>query len=345
VKLDGTLIAGLSDVGQRVRDLEDLGYDGAVSVDTSHDPFLPLLLAAEHSRRLELITGVAIAFARNPMSTAYVANDIQAHSQGRLRLGLGSQVRPHIERRFSMPWSHPAPRMREYITAMRAIWRSWATGEKLDFRGDFYQHTLMTPFFNPGANPHGPPPVFLGALGERMAEVAGEVADGIMVHPMATERFIRECTVPALTRGLARAGRSRDGFEICLTPFIVSGADEEAISGSRTVVRQQIAFYGSTPAYRSVLDLHGCGELQGELNLLSKQGRWTEMGELISDDMLAVFAVEAPLDVIAAAVRERVGDIADRLSFYLAWEDDRDRWRGVIEALRQGTRAEAVSRV
>jgi len=316
VKLDGTLIAGLSDVGQRVRDLEDLGYDGAVSVETSHDPFLPLLLASEHSRRLELITGVAIAFARNPMSTAYVANDIQAHSQGRLRLGLGSQVRPHIERRFSMPWSHPAPRMREYITAMRAIWRSWATGEKLDFRGDFYQHTLMTPFFSPGPNPHGAPRVLLAAVGELMAEVCGEVADGILVHAFTTERYLRERTLPAIERGLARAGRSRERFEVVFPAFMVSGETEEQMAASAALVRQQIAFYGSTPQYRAVLELHGWGELQGELNVLSKQGRWSEMAELIDDAMVDAFAVRGRPADIAERFLQRYGDVVDRVSLY-----------------------------
>src|SRR5215813_12775531 len=198
----------------RARALEAEGYDGAATAETSHDPFFPLLLAAQATERLELATGVAIAFARTPMTMASIANDLQLASKGRFFLGLGSQIKPHIERRFSMPWSHPAARMREYILAMRAIWASWSDGTKLDFRGDFYTHTLMTPFFSPGPNPFGPPKVYLAAVGELMTEVGGEVADGVIIHGFTTERYVKEVTLPAIERGLAKAGRSRSSFEI-----------------------------------------------------------------------------------------------------------------------------------
>ncbi|HSR24671.1 MAG TPA: TIGR03617 family F420-dependent LLM class oxidoreductase, partial [Candidatus Eisenbacteria bacterium] len=291
MKLDGGLFADLDAVAARARALEDLGYDGAVSVETSHDPFLPLALAAEHTSRVELMTGVAIALARSPMTVANTAYDLQVLSKGRMILGLGSQIQPHIEKRFSMPWSAPAPRMREFILALRAIWHSWGTGERLSFRGDHYTHTLMTPFFSPRPSPYGPPRVFLGALGDRMCEVGGEVADGVLLHPFTTGRYVRERALPAVQRGLARAGRPRQGFELALTPFVATGADEEKVRESLAGVRQQIAFYGSTPAYRKVLELHGWGDVQDELNMLSKRGRWSEMAGLISPEMLDAFVV------------------------------------------------------
>ena len=212
------------------------------------------------------------------MTLANVGYDLQQYSGGRFILGLGSQIKPHIDKRFSMPWSHPAARMREFVLAMRAIWACWNEGEKLDFRGEFYTHTLMTPFFNPGPNPHGVPKVFLAAVGERMTEVAGEVCDGMLVHGFTTERYLQEVTLPALERGYAAGGRKRDEFELSIPAFVVTGENDEAIEQADAAVRQQIAFYGSTPAYRPVLDLHGWGDLQDELNVLSKQGEWVEMG-------------------------------------------------------------------
>jgi probable F420-dependent oxidoreductase len=337
VKIDGNLITDLAGVPARARELEELGYDGAISVDTSHDPFLPLALAAEHTSRLELVTSVAIALARSPMTVAYTAHDLQVLSGGRLVLGLGSQVKPHIEKRFGMPWSPPAPRMREFIQALRAIWAAWNTGERLDFRGEHYRHTLMTPFFSPPPSPHGPPRVHLGALGDRMCEVAGEVADGALLHPFTTPRYVRERQVPAIERGLARAGRSRAGFEVGLIPFVVTGVDEAAIAGMREATRMQLAFYGSTPAYRPVLELHGWGEAQDELNRLSKRGRWDEMRDVVTDEILAEFTVEAPLDGVAAALGQRYGGLADRITFQAAWEDGRERWPALLEELRRAT--------
>jgi probable F420-dependent oxidoreductase len=213
MKVDsGVMAATFEEVGARARELEAVGYDGLLTAETAHDPFLPIAIAAGHTERIELGTGIAVAFARTPMVTAYVANDLQRASNGRFILGLGSQIKPHIEKRFSMPWSRPAARMREYVLALRAIWASWNEGERLDFRGDFYRHSLMTPFFSPPPNPHGAPKVFLAAVGEKMTEVAGEVADGIIVHGFTTERYVREVTLPAIERGLAKAGRDRADF-------------------------------------------------------------------------------------------------------------------------------------
>src|SRR3954447_2082825 len=222
MKVDGGMTFDLSGAARAARDAEDAGYDGVWSAETSHDPFLSLLLAAEATQRVELGTSIAVAFARNPMTTAVTANDLQLASEGRFVLGLGSQIKAHIEKRFSMPWSHPAPRMREFILAMRAIWDSWHNGTKLEFRGDFYTHTLMTPFFNPGPSQFGPPKVFLAAVGEKMTEVAGETCDGLLAHGFTTERYLKEITIPALERGLAKAGRTRSEFEISYPAFVVT---------------------------------------------------------------------------------------------------------------------------
>jgi probable F420-dependent oxidoreductase len=297
--------------------MEAAGYDGAWSAETSHDPFLALAIAAEHTNRLEVGTGIAVAFARSPLVVAHAAWDLQTYSQGRFNLGLGSQVRAHIERRFSMTWSHPAARMREFILAMRAIWDSWQTGTKLDFRGDFYHHTLMTPEFNPGASPYGAPKVFLAAVGDRMTGVAAETADGILLHPFTTERYLRETTVPTLEPILARSGKRRGtNFEISLPVLIATGVNESDFERSKKATRRRIAFYGSTPAYRPVLDLHGWGDLQSELNSLSKGGEWAKMGHLIDDGILETLAVVAePRDLVEKLVG-RYADLIDRATFY-----------------------------
>jgi probable F420-dependent oxidoreductase len=322
VKVDGGIGFDLAEAGTEAERAEAAGYDGVWSAETSHDPFFPLLLAAEHTEHLELGTAITVAFARSPMTLANVGWDLQAFSAGRFNLGLGSQIKPHIEKRFSMPWSHPAPRMREFIAAMRAIWDCWQNGTKLHFRGDFYQHTLMTPFFNPGPSEFGPPRVFLAAVGEKMAEVAGELADGILIHGFTTERYLREATIPAIQRGLAASGRSWDDFQLSYPVFIVTGATEQESAGAAAGVRRQIAFYGSTPAYRQVLELHGWGELQTELNTLSKRGEWIKMGELIDDDVLGAFAVVAEPEQVAPMVLERFGDVIDRVSFYMPYDGD-----------------------
>ena len=337
MRVDGTVMtARPEEMPAAARELEELGYDGVFTAETSHDPFLPITLAALETERIELGTGIAVAFARNPMSTAVIGNDLQLYTKGRFILGLGSQIKPHIEKRFSMPWSEPAKRMREFILAMRAIWACWNDGDKLDFRGEFYRHTLMTPFFNPGPNPYGPPKVFLAAVGERMSEVAGEVADGILLHGFTTERYVREVTMPALERGWARAGKQRGNFELSGPMFVVTGTNEEEYEAARRGTKQQIAFYGSTPAYRGVLDLHGWGDLQGDLNRLSKQGEWVQMGELIDDEILGTFAVTGEPEEIPAKLLDRYGDVVDRVSFYAPYKSDPERWARVVEGFKAG---------
>ncbi len=306
------------------------GYDGFSVPETKHDPFVCAALAARATDRISLRSSIAVAFARNPMSVAMLGNDIQLISAGRFQLGLGSQVRQHIERRYSMPWNHPADRMEEFIAAVRAIWRSWETGERLAFRGTFYQHTLMTDFFNPGPNSFGNPPVLLAAVGERMTGVAGRIADGMLCHGFTTEAYLRERTIPAL-----RAARgSLDGFEICLPAFVVLGRDDNQRAAAETGVRQQIAFYGSTPAYRGVLDMHGWGQLYEKLNLLSRRQEWAAMGDLISDDVLSTFAIAGDPERVAAGLQARFGDIVTRISLYTPYAADGELVTAVIAALR-----------
>ncbi len=311
MKVLGGLMGDLGAVPERARQLEAEGYDGAVTAEVSNDPFLPLLLAAEHTERIELMTSIAVAFARNPMTMAQVGHDLNAYSKGRMVMGLGSQIRPHITKRFSMEWSHPAARMREFILAMRAVWDCWYQGEKLDFRGDFYQHTLMTPMFTPRNTEYGAPKVSLAAVGPLMAEVAGEVADGLIAHAFTTQRYLREVTLPALTRGFAKSGRDRADFEITCPVFVVSGADAKSFEASRRAVAQQVSFYGSTPASRPVLEMHGWGDLQPELTRMSKQGQWVEMGGLITDEILEEFAVVAEPSKVAGELASRYGGFVD----------------------------------
>ena len=291
------------------------GFDGLYSFELKHDPFLLAARAAEGAPGLDFGTSIAVAFARSPMTVAYSAWDLQALTGGRFELGLGSQVKAHIERRFSMPWSRPAARMREYVLALRAIWQSWQDGGKLDFDGEFYRHTLMTPMFSPGPLSSGPPRVLIAAVGEAMTQVAGEVADGLIAHSFTTRRYLREVTLPTVRAGMARAGRAEEGFDLVYAPFVVTGTDEESMAASAAVARERIAFYASTPSYRGVLELHGWGDLQTSLNALARQGKWAEMGGLIDDEMLATFAVVAPLDELPAAYARWNDGLADRTSF------------------------------
>ena len=334
--VDGGIGSDLAKAAEAAKGQEDLGFDGLWAAETNHDPFLALTLAAEHTERIQLGTGIAVAFARSPMTLAQTAYNLNAFSEGRFLLGLGSQIKPHITRRFSMPWSHPAARMREFILAMRAIWTSWEEGSKLDFRGDFYEHTLMTPFFNPGPNPHGAPKVFLAAVGELMTKVAGEVADGMLCHGFTTESYLREVTLPALGSGLDASGRTRSDIQLSLPSFVVTGTTDAERDAAAKGVREQLAFYGSTPAYRGVLEHHGWGELQGELNALSKDGRWVEMGERITDEMVDTFAVVAEPDDVAAGLSARFGDLVDRISFYLPYRADPALLTTAVEQLRAG---------
>jgi probable F420-dependent oxidoreductase len=306
------------------------GYDGFGVAETRHDAFTTLALAARATGRITLQSAIAVAFSRNPMTIATAANDIRLISEGRFELGLGSQVKPHIERRFAMPWSRPAARMEEFIAAVRAIWSTWATGERLMFKGEFYSHTLMTDFFNPGPNPYGNPPILLAAVGELMTRVAGRAADGLLVHSFTTEAYLRERTLPALREVRGHL----DGFTLCLPALVVLGADEDARRKAEVAIRKQIAFYGSTPSYLAVLEQHGWGELGTKLNALSRQNAWAEMGGLITDDVLDTFAVSGDAVQVAAGLRARFGDVVDRISLYTPYAVGPDQLATVMELLR-----------
>jgi probable F420-dependent oxidoreductase len=337
MKVDATLMGSITDAAGTAARLEAAGYSGAWTAETNHDPFLPLAAASTSTSEIELGTSIAVAFARNPMLLANIGWDLQAMSQGRFVLGLGSQIKPHITKRFSMEWSRPAARMREMIQAIRAIWDTWQHGVPLDFRGEFYRHTLMTPFFTPPASDlgdFGVPKIFLAGVGELMTEVAGEVCDGFFCHGFTTEKYLREVTLPALERGRAKAGKTMDGFEIVGPSFVVTGNDDEQLDKAAAATRQQIAFYGSTPAYRAVLDIHGWGGLQDELNSLSKQGKWVEMGGLIDDEILNTFAVVGAPEDIAPELGRRYGDVISRISFYAPYESDAERWGAVVDGIK-----------
>lgn len=334
MKVDTGIGFSLSLAAQEARTAESMGYDGLWVPEISRDPFLPLAIAAEHTSSIDIGTSIAVAFARTPMTLASTAYDLNQFSGGRFILGLGSQIKPHIEKRFSMQWSKPAARMREFILAMRAIWDSWMNGADLEFRGEFYTHTLMTPFFNPGPHEHGLPRVFLAAVGPLMTRVAGETCDGYFCHGFTTERYLREVTVPALEEGRAAVGLTMDGFEICGPSFVVTGNDEAELEAAKVGTRQQIAFYGSTPAYRPVLELHGWGDLQPELNALSKRGEWERMGELISDEVLETFAVVGEPEEIGPELKRRYADVISRISFYAPYTSDPQRWQKVAADLR-----------
>jgi probable F420-dependent oxidoreductase len=338
MKIDGLLLRGADATREEAATLESQGYDGVWLSETGNDPFLLALQAAETTERVSVGTSVAIAFARSPMTMAHSAYDLANYTRGRFLLGIGSQVKPHIERRFSMPWSHPAPRMREFILAMRAIWSAWQDGTKLDFAGEFYTHTLMTPFFSPKAHEFGPPPVYLAGVGEKMTEVAGEVADGFFVHPFTTSRYLEQATMPALHRGRAKAGHdSLDGFVVNALVFVAIGRNDEELAAARKGVKQQIAFYGSTPSYKGVLEAHDRGDLLDELLPMSKAGKWEEMGERIDDELLDAFAVVGDPASVAKGIVDRWGGTYDRISLYTPYAIDTPTVLEVIEGVRSAS--------
>jgi probable F420-dependent oxidoreductase len=293
---------------------EAAGYDGLFTGELNGDPFLPLVLAARATTRLTIGTGIAVAFSRSPMTLAYTAHDLQRASGGRFVLGLGSQVKAHIERRFSMPWGRPAAQMREFVLALRAAWSSWADGQPLDFEGEYYRHTLMPPRFVPAHHDFGPPPVYVAGVGDAMTRIAGEVADGFLCHAFTTERWIREHSLPFLVEGRRRSGQSMDGFTMKAAIFLATGTDEQ-IEAEVDTIREQLAFYASTPAYRPILELHGWGDMGAELTRLSKAGRWSEMPHLITDEVVEAFAIVAPVNQVPEVLHRRLGDVVDRVSF------------------------------
>ena len=298
----------------------DIGYDGVFTSDTAHEPFLPIAAAAAAGRGMDFGTAIAVAFARSPMVVAQTAWDLATLTEGRFLLGLGSQIKPHVERRFSMPWGAPAKRLGEYIRALRAIWNAWQTGVRLNFRGEFYSFTLMTPFFDPGPIEHHEIPVYIAGVGPRMSRLAGELCDGYHVHPFHTVKYLREVTLPAMGEGARMSGRSLDSIALASSVFVVTGRDEEGMAAMRQDVRRQIAFYASTPAYRKVLEVHGW-DFGPRLTALSKRGEWERMAEVIPDEVVAEVAVEASVDRLGDAVRARYEGLLDRVGFYILGQD------------------------
>ncbi len=334
MKIDGPFYAQLGDAASEATRLAGIGYDGVYTLEGSWDPFYPLVLATEHAPQLDIATGIAVAFPRNPMHLAYQAWDLQTFSRGRFSLGIGSQIKAHIENRFGTEFSPPAARMREYILALKAIFACWQEGGRLAFEGEYYRHTLMTPMFNPGPNPFGPPPVMLGALGPRMTEVAGEVADGLIVHPFSNLPFLTDAALPAVYRGLEKSGRQRDDYTLQINAIVITGDTAEARAEATRSVKGLLGFYASTPAYKPPMDAVGYGDLQPELNRLSKEGRWEELGEYIDDAFLEAFTTQGEPGEIAGRLLEKYGEHADRLAIYAPYAAPDALWKGIIDELK-----------
>ena len=301
-------------VGRAARAIEAEGYDGIVSMENKHEPFLALAVAGAATERLELHTGVAIAFARTPMAVANVGWDLAGSTGGRFVIGLGSQVRAHNERRFSVPWTPPAPRMREYVQVLRAIWHCWKTGEKPAFEGKHYRFTLMTPNFAPEPIDAPPPPVMIAAVGPAMLRVAAEECDGVKLHGFCTRKYLTDEIMPRIAAGLAKSGRTRAQYEVSGGGFLATGPDDEAVARRFEWVRQRVAFYGSTPAYYPVLAAHGIEDLGHKLNALVRQGKWNEMAKEVPDDVAHLFAAVGRHDQIVKAIGERFGGLVDALT-------------------------------
>ena len=314
MKIDSSLMFEPVKVGAMAAQLEEAGFDGAYTFEGQSDPFISVAAAAMNTQKMELMTSIAVAFARNPMNLAYLGNDLQNLSGGRFILGLGAQVKAHIERRFSMPWGKPASRMREMVLAIKEIWNCWQTGERLRFEGEFYRHTLMSPVFSPPPNVHGVPPIYIAGVGPVMTEVAAEVGDGYFLHPFNTEKSMRELSLAAVQRGLDKAGKAREDYCVSAQVSTATGLDEESMQAALDSARNQIAFYASTPAYLPVLECHGLEAMQPEANNLIREGRWAELGALVDDEILHTFAVVGTPGEVARKIVERFNGQVDRVS-------------------------------
>ena len=332
--VDGKHLPTIDEVG---RAAESLGFAGLWTSETKHDSFLPLAVAANNTKRLDLGTSIAIAFSRSPMTMAQISWDLQDLSDGRFILGLGTQVKAHIERRFSMPWGRPAARLEDYILALRAIWRSFQTKEPLDYKGEFYQHTLMTPFFNPGPIEHAEIPIYIAGVNTRLARLAGELCDGFHIHPFHTPEYVRQIVKPAIKEGAERENRSPEDIKLATSVFVITGETGEEVEEQREKMRAQTAFYASTPSYRVVLEAHGWEAVGEELGKHARDKKWDEMPNLITDEMLRTFAVETALDEVGSALRERYEGLMDRVALYVPFvpgEKD-DFWQTTIASVSE----------
>ncbi len=338
MKFDTTIMPeNLNDMPDLAQSVESYGFNGIWIPETNHNPFLPLTLSAYSTTQIELGTAVAIAFPRSPMLTAYVAWDLAMQSDGRFILGLGTQIKAHIVRRYSGDWFSPGPRLRDYILALRAIWDSWQNNMPLKYRGEHYKHTLMTPFFQPPPinNPHIP--IYIAGVNDYLCRLAGELCDGFHVHPFHTPEYLQEFIIPRIEEGAAKAGRSRADVATTCAIFVVTGKDKDEIENDKVMVKSQIAFYASTPSYRAVLDHHGWGDFQERLSAMTREGRWMEMHELISDEMLEKIAVIAPHDELAHKVKERYDGLLDRVGYYMPYKPgDRDAmWEASLKVFAE----------
>ena len=330
--VDGKHLPTIDEVG---RAAESLGFAGLWTSETKHDSFLPLAVAANNTKRLDLGTSIAIAFSRSPMTMAQISWDLQELSDGRFILGLGTQVKAHIERRFSMPWGSPAARLKDYILALRAIWQSFQTEDSLDYEGEFYQHTLMSPFFNPGPIDHPEISIYIAGVNTRLARLAGELCDGFHIHPFHTPEYVRQIVKPAIKEGAERKNRNPEEIKLATSVFVITGETEEEVEEQREKMRAQTAFYASTPSYRVVLEVHGWEKVGEELGKLARDKKWDEMPNLITDEMLRTFAVEATLDEVGPALRERYEGLMDRVALYVPFvpgEKD-DFWQTTIASV------------
>jgi len=327
----------LKNIPQEARWAEDMGYDGLSVEETAHDPFSTLMLAATTTSRVTLETRVAIAFPRSPMVIAQSARDLQDFSGGRFRLGLGTQVKGHMERRFSVPWVSPGPRLREYVQALRAIWDTWQEGTPLDFQGRFYTFSLMTPFFSPGASPHPKPPVAISAVNPYNCRVAGQVCNGLALHPLTSIKYIREAIIPNIETGARQEGRDPTEVKLSSSGFIITGPDSKTIAAQKEAAKQRIAFYASTRTYFPVLELHGLQEVGQRLHELSLQGQWAEMTGLVSDEMLETFAVIGGYDEVGWRLKEQLGGLVDEVGFNMevCTPEDGKALRNIIDVLKR----------
>jgi probable F420-dependent oxidoreductase len=330
--VEGKHLPGMDEVA---RAAEELGFAGLWTSETKHDSFLPLAVAANATQKIDLGTSIAIAFSRSPMVTAQIAWDLQDLSDGRFILGLGTQVKAHITRRFSMPWDKPASRLKDYILALRAIWRSFQTEGNLNYEGEFYRHTLMSPFFNPGPTDHPEIPIYIAGVNTRLARLAGELCDGFHVHPFHTPEYVEQVVKPAIAEGAGKEDRSPEDVQLATSVFVITGESTQAIEEQREKMRAQAAFYASTPTYRTILEVHGWEDVGEKLSDLAKNKNWDEMPNLITDEMLRTFAVEAAPDEVGLALKERYEGLIERVSLYLPFvpgEKD-DFWREMVETV------------
>ena len=326
----------LKNIPEEARWAESMGYEGLCTDETAHDPFFPLLLAAGATSRVSLETRVAIAFPRSPMVVAYSAMDLQGFSGGRFRLGLGTQVKGHIQRRFSAEWGSPGPRLREYIQSLHAIWDNWQEGTILDFQGQFYSFTLMTPFFSPGPSSVARPAVFISAINPYNCRVAGEVCDGLALHPITSAKYLETVIKPNIAKGAEKAGRTPSGVTLSGSGFVVTGPNQQAIDAKKEEVKRRIAFYFSTRTYFPVLEVHGFQEVGQRLHELSLKGEWDRMTGLVSEEMLDMFAVVGPYDEIADRLKERFGGLLDEIVLGIGdpSTSNQEAVKKVIEELR-----------